>query len=188
MKFKHGVKSYEIVEKLVNHVYPAGKLTILDLTFGVGRFYRKIRDRIRRLIAVDIAKYDLEVAPDEFHLMDAYTFTSKVMNGELKIDKPDLIVIDPPWSQTKRGCFPRLTGISHLPYHMRGVDISQIICAAIALSKHFKTPILYRYKERLPYNHLVHAEAEVKIMGKTGIIHYGVIVFSKSQPEHQENS
>jgi hypothetical protein len=175
LKFKHGVKSYEIIEELVKNVYQAGELTILDLTFGVGRFYRKIRDRIIRLIAVDIAKYDFEVAPDEFHLMDAYTFTIKVISGELKIEKPDLIVVDPPWSQTKRGYFPKLTGLSHLPYHMRGVDASQIIDAAVALSKHFKTPILYRYKERLPYKHLVHAEAEVKIMGKTGIIHYGVI-------------
>jgi len=174
LKFKHGIKSYDIVEKLISHVYPAEMLTILDLTYGVGRFYRKLKHRVRRLIAVDRRRYVWETVPDEFYEEDAKIFAEKILRGEIKITRPDLIVIDPPWSQTKRGYIPRLSGIADMPYHIRGVDINSIINAAITLSRHYNSPVLYRFKNKLPYRHLIHAEAEVKIMGKTGIVHYGI--------------
>jgi hypothetical protein len=63
--FRHGVRSYEIIDVLLSKLFPGrADLVVVDLTYGVGRFYRLCRGRIARLIAVDTVKHVWEVEPD----------------------------------------------------------------------------------------------------------------------------
>jgi hypothetical protein len=174
--YRHGVKSYEIVRRLLGRVYAVigRRLNILDLTYGTGRFYRESRYLINRIVAVDIARYDWEVAPTEFYQVDCRVFARKVLSGEVDVGEVDVVVVDPPWSAEKRGVKPRETGISGRPYHIKGADSKSIIQAAIQLSSGLGKPLLYHYKEPLPCTHLILAKAEIKMMYSRGWVYYGV--------------
>jgi hypothetical protein len=172
--YRHGVKSYEIVRKLLGYVYNGRPLSIVDLTYGVGRFYRLSRSMIGRIVAVDIRKHEWEVKPTTFYQMDCRVFVDKVLNGEIELGDVDIVVVDPPWSHEKRGVMTREAGISRQPYHLRGVDSKSIIHAALRLSKAFNKPLLYRYREPLPCNHMVLVAAEVKMIYNKGQIYYGI--------------
>lgn len=174
LRYKHGTKSYEIVKRLLGYVYNGRPLSIVDLTYGVGRFYREIKHLIGRIVAVDIRRYEWEVEPTIFYQMDCVDFVSKVLNKETELGDVDVVVVDPPWSHEKRGVAPRRTGISGQPYHLKWVNSRSIIHAALRLSEVLNKPLLYRYKEPLVCNHLVQAVAEVKMMNNTGYIYYGV--------------
>jgi hypothetical protein len=179
IRFKHGVKSYEIIYRLLKELYSVygRRLSIVDLTYGYGRFYRLSRHLISKLVGVDVVRYDWEVVPDVFYQMDCRVFVSKVLRGELSIE-PDLIVVDPPWSHEKRGVMARKIGISNMPYHIKDIDSTTIINTAVKLAKHYSVPLLYRYKEALNYNHIILAEAEVKIIRNTGKVFYGICLVS----------
>jgi hypothetical protein len=177
LTFKHGVKSYEIIRYLVDSVFTGrSDLIVIDLTYGLGRFYRLVRSRIKELVGVDIVKHDWEVTPDKFYLMDCRKFVSQVIKGMIQVNKPDLIVVDPPWSSEKRGRFPRSTGVSNMPYHMN-TDSKLIIRVAVELAKHLNTSLLYRYSDMLNYEHIIHVISEVKMMGNVGRVHYGICHF-----------
>jgi predicted RNA methylase len=174
VRYKHGTKSYVIVRRLLGYIYAGRPLNVVDLTYGVGRFYRLSRPMIGRIIAVDIEKHRWEIEPTVFYQMDCRVFVSKVLNKEIELGDVDLVVVDPPWSSEKRGVKPREAGISSLPYHMKGVNSQSIIQAALRLAGVLGKPLLYRYKEPLECKHLVRAVAEVKMMYNTGYIYYGV--------------
>jgi hypothetical protein len=64
-RFRHGVKSYEVVDWMLSRVFPnRGGLVVVDTTYGVGRFYRLARRRIGLLVGVDVERYEWEVEPD----------------------------------------------------------------------------------------------------------------------------
>ena len=172
--YRHGVKSYEIVRKLLGYLYNGRPLNIVDLTYGVGRFYRLSRTMIGRIIAVDIKKHEWEVEPTIFYQMDCRVFVDKVLKGEIGLGDVDIVVVDPPWSHEKRGVMAREAGISRQPYHLKGVDSKSIIHAALRLSEAFNKPLLYRYREPLPCNHMVLVAAEVKMIYNKGQIYYGI--------------
>ena len=172
--FRHGVRSYEVVRVLLGYVYAGRPLSILDLTYGVGRFYRLGKAMIGRIVAVDVRKYEWEVEPTVFYQVDCRVFVDRVLKGEIELGDIDIIVVDPPWSHEKRGAAARETGVSRQPYHLRGVDSRSIIQAALKLAKVLGKPLLYRYREPLPCNHLVLATVEVKMMHNKGHIYYGV--------------
>jgi hypothetical protein len=174
VRYKHGVKSYEIVRKLLGYVYDGRPLSIVDLTYGTGRFYRLSKAMIGRIIAVDIKKHEWEVEPTIFYQMDCRVFVNKVLNGEIELGAVDIVVVDPPWSHEKRGVMAREAGISKQPYHSKGVDSKSIIHAALRLSEAFNKPLLYRYKEPLTCSHLVQVVAEVRMMDNKGYVYYGV--------------
>jgi hypothetical protein len=179
-KFGHGVKSYQIIRWIFNTLFLSrNDLTVLDLTYGKGRFYRLVRNKIKTLIAVDIIKHDWEVKPDVFYNMSCQDFANNVVNNKISISKPDVIVVDPPWSSEKRGYFPIGIAISNMPYHMY-VDSKSIINVAINLSQLLAAPLLYRYKEPLKCDHIVQVEAEVLIMMKRGKVFYGVCLQNKN--------
>ena len=176
-KLKHGVKSYEVIHTLLNHVFPQRyDLVMLDLTFGVGRFYRLVRNKIKKLIGVDIIKHNWEIKPDLFIQEDCIRLVHDILSGRFTIEKPDVIVVDPPWSIEKRGVTPKYTGTSNMPYHMN-TSSARIIHAAIKLASHYKSHLLYRYKEPLSCNHVVRVDVETKIMHHEGFVYYGVCVF-----------
>jgi hypothetical protein len=174
VKYRHGVKSYEIIRKLLGYIYAGKPLNIVDLTYGVGRFYRSSKSMIGRIIAVDITKYDWEVEPNIFYLMDCRVFVDMVIRGEIKLGDVDVIVVDPPWSHEKRGVKPRRTGISGQPYHISGVYSKSIVQVAIRLSRALRRPLLYRYKGPLECNHRVLVATEVRMMYNAGYVYYGI--------------
>ena len=177
IRYKHGTKSYEIVRKLLGYIHKdkGSHLVILDLTFGVGRFYRLSRQMIKKIIAVDITKHNWEVEPTTFFLMDCRVFVDKVLNGEIRLeDDIDVIVVDPPWSHEKRGVTPKETGVSKQPYHIKGVDSITLIQAALQLHKALRKPLIYRYKQPLICNHRVLVIAETKIIRNKGYNYYGI--------------
>jgi hypothetical protein len=174
VKYRHGAKSYVIVRRLLGYVYSGQPLNIVDLTYGVGRFYRLSKPMIGRIIAVDIERHKWEVKPTVFYHMDCRIFVDRVLKGEIELGGVDVIVVDPPWSSEKRGVRPKRTGISSLPYHISGVYSKSIVQAAIRLSRTLGKPLLYRYKEPLACDHLVQVIAEVKMMNNTGYIYYGI--------------
>ena len=112
VKYKHGVKSYVIVRRLLGYVYSGQPLNIVDLTYGVGRFYRLSKPMIGKIIAVDIERHRWEVEPTIFYQMDCRVFADRVLKGEIELGDIDVVVVDPPWSHEKRGVKPRRTGIS----------------------------------------------------------------------------
>jgi hypothetical protein len=172
--FKHGFKSYDIIEYILNTLFPMRyDLTILDLTYGKGRFYRKVRHRIKKLIAVDIYRHEWEVKPDMFYLMPCQFFTMEVIEGKIQLPVIDLIVVDPPWNKEKRGPPSIQVSITRMPYHMY-VNSAHIIYSGIRLARRLNTLLLYRYKEQLKCNHIVSINAEVKFFRKEGCVHYGV--------------
>jgi hypothetical protein len=175
--YRHGVKSYEIVRKLLGYVYTGRPLSIADLTYGVGRFYRLSRPMIGRIVAVDIARHRWEVEPTVFYQMDCRVFVDRALRGEVALGEVDLVVVDPPWSHEKRGVAARETGVSRQPYHMSGVDSRSIVEAAVSLSRALGKPLLYRYREPLHCNHTARAVAEVKMIRSKGHVYYGVCTF-----------
>jgi hypothetical protein len=174
-RVRHGTRSYEIVDMLLSKLFPnRADLVVVDLTYGVGRFYRLARKRIKHLIAVDIEKHEWEVKPDVFYRMPCQLFVEKVIRGEIDLPKPSIVVVDPPWSREKRGKAPSDIGISMLPYHIRYVDSWSIIASAMNMSKHFDTALLYRYHNVLPCDHIARVDVLVNIMGHKGFVYYGV--------------
>ena len=174
LTFKHGVKSYEIIQRLLAHIKTARKLKVVDLTFGRGRFYRSSKHLIDKRIATDITRYEWEVKPTIFYQMDCRIFVKRVISGEIELGDVDIIVVDPPWSSEKRGKALRQTGISKLPYHLTGINSRSITQAALKLSRHINKPLLYRYKEPLDCEHILRATAEIKMVRNRGWVYYGV--------------
>lgn len=175
--YRHGAKSYEIVRRLLGFVYAGRPLSVVDLTYGAGRFYRLSRPMIGRIIAVDIARHRWEVEPTVFYQMDCRVFVDMALRGETALGDVDLVVVDPPWSHEKRGVAARETGVSRQPYHMAGVDSRSIVDVAALLSRTLGKPLLYRYREPLQCNHIAQAVAEVKMIRNRGHVYYGVCLF-----------
>lgn len=176
---RHGAKSYDIVEHMFNILFPARyDLVVVDLTYGKGRFYRKVRHRIKMLVAVDILKHDWEVKPDVFYIMPCQEFVARVFRGEIKLGSVDIVVVDPPWNTRKRGLPTIPIGLLRMPYHMY-VNPADIIYTGIALARRLNTLLLYRYKEPLKCDKVVGVSAEVKVFGKRGFVYYGVCSPSK---------
>jgi len=175
MRVRHGTRSYEIVDTVMSKLYPnRANLVVIDLTYGVGRFYRLARRRIRQIIAVDIEKYRWEVKPDMFYQIPCQLFVEKVLKNEIVLPSTNLVVVDPPWSNEKRGKAPSDVGISSLPYHIRYVDSRSITVYAMMLANHLGTPLLYRYYEPLSCEHIAKVEVLVNIMKHRGVVYYGV--------------
>jgi predicted RNA methylase len=107
LRYKHGIKSFHIVRRLLSYIYVGRPLSILDLTYGTGRFYRSSKSMIGRIIAVDITKHKWEVEPAAFYQMDCRVFVERVLKGEIGLGDVDIVVVDPPWSHEKRGVMAR---------------------------------------------------------------------------------
>jgi len=167
LSYGNGTASYDIVYRVFRELRLCSRSTVvLDLTYGVGRFYRKVKRYCGcYLIGVDITQHEWEVEPDEFYRADACSFTYTL--------PVSIVVVDPPWSASKRGAFPKGLGISHLPYHVKTDDEALIRCAlhkATALG----VPLLARWKKPLDGAKLL-AVSNVTIMGNKGNIYYSVV-------------
>ena len=68
-------------------------LVVLDVTYGVGNFYRAWHPKV--LIGSDVKIWRWEIAPDVFILQPSWNVWWTLLKLNIK---PDIIVIDPPWS------------------------------------------------------------------------------------------
>ena len=168
-------KSYDIIFILFGRLglLSRGK-RVLDLTYGRGRFYRRVKRYGTCIVGVDIERHEWEVEPCEFIHMDAREYVDRILRGEASIGRVDAVVVDPPWSSEKRGQMPRRTGISGMPYHMP-VKSRVIVDAAARLAGILGVPLVYRYKEELPGSSIV-VESIVNIMRRQGTVYYGVVM------------
>jgi hypothetical protein len=69
---------------------------VLDVTYGVGRFYRLCRRGIELLIASDPVKWRWVVAPDTFYQVTVWQLYNMVRGGKVRIPDVDVVVCDPP--------------------------------------------------------------------------------------------
>jgi len=70
------------------------KLKVLDITYGVGKFYKAWKPK--RLVGIDPMKWNWETIPDQFYQIKVQEAYKYVKNQIF-----DLLVIDPPWSRYK---------------------------------------------------------------------------------------
>jgi len=152
--------------------FPVG-VRILDLTYGVGRFYRKIREIYRPfIVGVDVARHRWEVEPDVFIQKDC---------RELSIDEVkqygdiDVVVVDPPWSHTKRGKVSNEASYSKMPFHIPGVDPYQIIYAATRITRELGAPLIARFAEPIQGSDIV-IKNSVVVFNRRGAIYYSIIL------------
>jgi len=137
VEFPHRTASYDIILYIFRELRLPIGVRVLDLTYGVGRFYRKVINEFKPyIIGVDIARHEWEVPPAEFYLTDARYFNQPV--------EADVVVVDPPWSAEKRGVMARHTGISALPYHMPAKP-EQLIRAARSTAHRLRVPLIAKY-------------------------------------------
>ena len=77
--------------------------SVLDITYGEGRFYKTCRDNILFLIGSDPKKWDWIVKPDlfyQFNVFYLYMLLSK-KNFVLPLRELDVVVVDPPrWKRS----------------------------------------------------------------------------------------
>jgi len=175
LRLRQGVASWKIVDIIMSELFSdrIEGIKVIDLTYGLGRFYRIARRHIKQLIAVDIQRLDWEVCPDIFYQMDLRVFVKKALDGELNIDSADLVVVDPPWSVEKRGT-DKLSSIKNLQHYTIAAPSQSLIWSAAALAKHLQAPLLYRYKELINCNHIIKVIYDVNIFGNKGKVFYGV--------------
>ena len=118
------------------------RIVILDLTYGEGRFYKAFGVFKPYIIAIDIRKLNWHVVPDEFYLTAAWRW-KHVVNHK----KVDLVVVDPPWMEWRRGSEGRY---HYSVYNIVGSPLS-ILNAGFEAAIHYNAYILIHYKERVTH-------------------------------------
>jgi len=69
---------------------------ILDVTYGVGRFYVLCRREVELLVASDPVKWEWVVEPDIFYQLTVWQLYDGVRRGGIVVPSVDVIVCDPP--------------------------------------------------------------------------------------------
>jgi len=144
---------------------------VLDLTYGVGRFYRKIVEEYKPfIIGVDVVRHNWEVPPSVFIQRDARTLTLRDLEQYGRID---VVVVDPPWSALKRGVVSSIAGYSRQPYHIKHVDPYPLITKAIWLSRQLGSKLVARFMEPLPCARIV-VRDHIVVFRKRGVVYYSI--------------
>jgi hypothetical protein len=74
---------------------------IMDVTYGMGRFYMLCRREIELLIASDPVKWRWVVAPDAFYQLTVWQLYDRVRRGDIVVPGVDVVVCDPPrWNMS----------------------------------------------------------------------------------------
>jgi hypothetical protein len=92
---------------------------VLDVTYGVGRFYRLCRSWIELLVASDPVRWEWVVAPDTFYQLTVWQLYDRVKHGDIVVPRVDVVVCDPPrWntsvSYNRRGPYNYIVGTPSL--------------------------------------------------------------------------
>ncbi|GEM_PF-3274859 len=172
----HNKPSYNIIYSIFNILYAdhKGIIKILDLTYGVGRFYRIVRKKYNLfIIGVDIEKHEWETDPDIF-----INDTMFVVEKYIDINSIDLIIVDPPWDNIRRG-YGKLVEIRKLQrYRTAYVDPRIMIYRALVLAKKYNKLILYKSPTIIRYSdlkELIIVENNINVFRKKGKNYYVVL-------------
>lgn len=120
---------------------PFKTITVLDLTYGEGRFWVTLPQAY--IIAFDIRRLKWHRKPQVFYNKPCWKFGDYVT-------KVDIIVIDPPWGEWRRGWDRRG---HYIKFNALGSPQQILQCGLDAMQKLGK-PLLYHYKQPLDYQHL----------------------------------
>ncbi|RSN73363.1 hypothetical protein [Candidatus Methanodesulfokora washburnensis] len=90
-KTKARYPSAVVVAKLLKI---ANAKTVLDVTYGRGRFYKW--EKPQTLIGVDPKLWKWIVEPDIFYQMTVFRFCREIAEENIKLNQVDVVVIDPP--------------------------------------------------------------------------------------------
>ncbi len=165
--FNHGVRSYDIMLFLFKELKMLPDARVLDLTYGTGRFYKRLKGRYPiYIIGIDIEKHEWEVKPDEFYLMDFRQFDKPVDVG--------IIVFDPPWSHVKRRTVSKVLGTYSRPYSLH-VDPDSLLLAALSKARKLEKPMIVRFYRPVP-NSVIVVEHETKVFDHNGYVYYSVYI------------
>jgi len=86
---------------LARTLKPLGVKSVLETTYGEGRFYVLFRPSY--LVGVDVVKRRWLTYPDEFYLMTVWEFYNLAKKGGFKPRTAiDVVVCDPPWGKEQR--------------------------------------------------------------------------------------
>jgi len=168
----HG-KSYSVMLYIFRLLgFPVG-VKILDLTYGVGRFYRLIKSVYKPfIIGVDIARHKWEVEPNVFIQKDC---TKLTIDEVRRYGDINIVVVDPPWNHVKRGGTSEMISVSKMPYHIPNVNPWQIVYAALRLAKELNTPLIVRFMEPIPSADII-LENNVVVLGSRGTVYYSIVL------------
>ena len=83
--------------------------SVVDLTFGLGKFWSCWRPPL--LVGYDVRRLPWVVEPDVFRLGPAWAAWWDLREG--RVPRPDLVAVDPPWQQCRKGngCRPAIRGV-----------------------------------------------------------------------------
>ena len=165
---------YDIIYCIFNILYANHRkiIRVLDLTYGVGRFYRVVEKKYNLfIIGVDIEKHGWEVEPDIF-INDTMFAAEKYVN----INNIDLIVVDPPWDNYRRGygLYIKMKKLDR--YRNAFLDPKIYIYKALQLSRKYNKTLLYKYYTVLNHGKpLIIVQNIINIFGKKGFNYYVVL-------------
>ena len=119
---------------------------VLDLTYGEGRFWKAFGLLKPYIIAIDIHRLKWHVIPDEFYQTAAWRWRHVVKHQHI-----DLVVVDPPWAEWRRGWDRR----GHYLLNKCLGSPKAIIDAAVDASRHYNAYLLIHYRERVVPNNML---------------------------------
>jgi len=166
-------KSYTVMLHIFKLLgFPIG-VRILDMTYGRGRFYRRIKEVYKPfIIGIDIIRHEWEVEPDIFIQRDCRSITIDEVRQYGRID---VVVVDPPWNHVKRGYMSDRLGISDMPYHMPSTEPYQIIYAAMRIARGLGVPLVARFMEPICGADIV-VRNSVSVFGSRGAVYYSIVL------------
>lgn len=92
---------YGVMVKLLLEEAGLRSHTVLDLTYGEGKFWSCWRPK--HLIGFDVRRLDWTVEPDVFYQKPAWAAL------HMRVPGVDLVAVDPPWQRSARGRSARLS-------------------------------------------------------------------------------
>jgi hypothetical protein len=117
---------------------------VLDVTYGVGRFYRLCRREIELLIASDPVKWGWIVEPDIFYQFTVWQLYDRVRRGDVVVPEVDVVVCDPPrWNMN-------VSYNRRSPYNFIVGTPSLIIDYSVKLAKVLNVKHLLLHYNRVP--------------------------------------
>ena len=135
---------YGVMVKLLLEEAGLQPRTVLDLTYGEGKFWSCYRPSY--LAGFDVRRLDWVVEPDVFVKGPSWSAWYHVREG--RVPRVDLIAVDPPWQRSALGRSARLSVGGRWWYRTsKGVGTpKQILESAARLSSALRVPLLVHYE------------------------------------------
>ena len=136
-----------LIRQLLNEagiLQPLRIVRVLGLTYGEGRFWLALPQAF--VVGFDIRRVEWVRKPQKFFKKPCWAWRNYV-NGF----SPDVVVIDPPWAEWRRGWDRRG---HYIKYNAVGTP-EYILKCGIDAAKALRKPLLYHWKAPLIADHIV---------------------------------